>query len=396
MKIPKFLQIVSAMTLWLLLSANGLCDATPSNPGNDKNNFGKPENFLFWTPEQQLAGYRNINQIFPTRVIPDGGYTLELPQRLTDLSATEIEHDGATLTVEDYFSQQKVAGLLVIKDGHIVYERYGLGNNEKSLWVSFSVAKSVTAMLIGAAVKDGYIRSVDDKVTDYLPLLKNSAYDQSTIRNLMQMSSGVEWNEDYADPGSDVNSADWSTRGLYEYLRHKPRVATPGEVFNYNTAETNLAGTLLRSAIGNNLATYLSEKIWKPFGMQTEANWMLSEPGGGETGGCCINATLRDYGRLGLFAMAKGKLADGTQVLPTNWMTDSVEPSKGYPGYGYFWWLNADKSFYAVGIFGQEIHINEEENVVIALHSARKDASIDSDWALQSKLMSALTAAVSD
>ena len=123
---------------------------------------------------------------------------------------------------------------------------------------------------------------------------------------------------------------------------------------------------------------------------------MLSEPGGGETGGCCINATLRDYGRLGLFAMAKGKLADGTEVLPTNWMTDSIEPSKGYPGYGYFWWLNADKSYYAVGIFGQEIHINEEENVVIALHSARKDASIDSDWALQSKLMSALTAAVSD
>ena len=139
-------------------------------------------------------------------------------------------------------------------------------------------------MLVGAAIKDGYIESVNEKVTDYLPRLKNSPYNQATIRNLMQMSSGVQWNEDYSDPESDVNSATWETRSLYEYLRHKPRDVAPGTIFNYNTAETNLLGTLLRSAIGNNLSTYLSNKIWRPFGMSSDANWMLVEPGGGEDG----------------------------------------------------------------------------------------------------------------
>ncbi len=248
-------------------------------------------------------------------------------------------------------------------------------------------------MLIGAAIKDGFIKSVDDKVTDYLPLLKDSSYDQTTIRNLLQMASGVEWNEDYADKEADINQADFDPLGLYEYLRHKPRVAVPGEKFNYNTAETNIAGDLLRSAIGDNLATYLSEKIWKPFGMGADANWMLSEPDGGEQGGCCINATLRDYGRIGLFALNNGQLANGTEVLPKNWMADSTQPSKGYDGYGYFWWLNPDGSFQAVGIFGQAIYVNPEKNVVIALQSARSVASDDDDWALQYGMLSALAQA---
>ena len=140
--------------------------------------------------------------------------------------------------------KHSVAGLLVIKDGHILYERYGLGNTEDSRWISYSVAKSVVSMLFGAAIQDGYIKSVDEKVTEYLPRLKGSSYDQSSIANLLQMASGVQWNEDYADPEFD-------------------------------------------------------------------ASWNLTEPGGGEFGGCCINATLRDYGRIGLFAMANGRLSDG-------------------------------------------------------------------------------------
>jgi len=365
-------------------------EAPVMDPAEDTQHLGPPEKFLFWTPEQQVASYRNINLVFPTRVIPAGGKMLELPEQPVSLGDVEFEVDGKTMTVDEYFLKKNVAGLLVIKDGKIVYERYGLGNTKDSLWVSFSVAKSVTSMLIGAAIKDGYIKSVDEKVTDYLPRLKNSAYDQSTIRNLLQMASGVKWNEDYADPESDVNSGIWDTRGLYKRLRNKPRAAPPGEVFNYNTAETNLAGTLLRAAVGNNQATYLSEKIWKPFGMESDANWMLTEPGGGEQGGCCINATLRDYGRLGLFAMDNGRLADGTQVLPETWMKESTSPSKGYPGYGYFWWLYDDDTYRASGIFGQAIYIDPKENIVIAMHSARAIASNRPDWALQSAFFTAL------
>ncbi len=332
-------QKVAVMTSWLLV-LSGLAFVYAKAPtidsADDAKHLGPPENFLFWTPEQQVASYRNINMIFPTRAVATGRKTLELPEQLRSLGGVEIQVEGRNLTVDDYFLEQNVAGLLVIKDGKTFYERYGLGNTEDSLWVAFSVAKSVTSMLIGAAIQDGYINSVDEKVTDYLPRLKNSAYDQSTIRNVLQMSSGVEWNEDYADPKSDVNTATWDTLSLYEYLRNRPRETVPGEAFNYNTAETNLAGTILRSAIGNNLATYLSEKIWKPFGMESDANWMLTEVGGGEFGGCCINATLRDYGRLGLFAMSNGRLADGTEVLPEGWMAESTAASKGSPGYGYF------------------------------------------------------------
>jgi CubicO group peptidase (beta-lactamase class C family) len=209
------------------------------------------------------------------------------------------------------------------------------------------------------------------------------------------MASGVAWNEDYADPQADINVAVWDTLTLYQFLNKKPRQSAPGETFNYNTAETNLAGNLLRSAIGNNLATYLSEKIWQPYGMEADANWQLVGAGEGEFGGCCINATLRDYGRIGLFALGNGRLADGTRVLPEKWMAESTSPSRAYAGYGYFWWLQEKGSYQASGIFGQAIFVDPQQKVIIALHSARPDASKDADWALENALFKALTRAVS-
>jgi CubicO group peptidase (beta-lactamase class C family) len=386
---------VIVMAVGLLIASAVLAAAPFINPADDAKNFGPPESSLFWTPEQQVAGYRNMDKIFPTRQIKAGTKPLLLPYAEADLDNVEIRYDAGVMTTDEYFEKQSVAGLLVIKDGEIVYERYGLGNTEDSVWGSYSVAKSVTSMLIGAAIRDGYIASVDEKVSDYLPRLKGSSYDQSTIRNVLQMSSGVQWDEDYADPESDINKNGWwSTLGSYEYLKNKPRDSIPGDVFNYNTAETNLAGTLLRSAVGNNLATYLAEKIWRPFGMESDANWVLTEFGGGEWGGCCISATLRDYGRLGLFALANGKLADGRSVLPDDWMTESTSSSKGNPGYGYLWWLHDDGTYSARGIFGQGIYINQAENVVIALHSARPVASSQADKDLQHALYAALTEAL--
>jgi CubicO group peptidase (beta-lactamase class C family) len=381
--------LIFALTIGLggILAAHA---APTLDPAEDQNHLGSPNDFLFWTPEQQVAGYRNIDRVFPVRTVRADGTPYPLPADPRELGGVVISAESTPMTVDEYFERQSVAGLLVIKDGRVVYERYGLGNTERSRWVSFSVTKSVVSMLVGAAIKDGYIESVDEMVSDYLPRLKGSSYDRSSIRDILQMASGVQWNEDYADPASDVNSAQWSTLGLYEYLRHKPRDGEPGEKFNYNTGETNLVGTLLRSAIGNNLSTYLEEKIWRPFGMEADAVWMLSEPGGGETGGCCINATLRDYGRLGLFALRGGVLPDGRQVLPEGWMKESTTPSDGYPGYGYLWWLQEDGDYQAMGIFGQGIYIDPAENVVIALHSARPVASRDEDWALQTALFNAL------
>ena len=383
--------------LAILIAFTGLAAAKAPfiDPADDTKHFGSPQNILFWTPEQQVAGYRNMDRIFPTRRIAASPTPLKLPYRKVELGGVKLAAGDVTMTVDEYFERQNVAGLLIIKDGHIAYERYGLGNTEDSRWISFSVTKSVVSMLVGAAVRDGYIDSVDEAVSDYLPRLKGTPYDDSSIRNVLQMASGVEWDETYADPDSDVNRATYQTLALYDYLAKKPRAAESGKQFNYNTAETNLVGTLLRSAIGNNLATYLEHKIWWPFGMEADAYWTLTEQGGGEFGGCCINATLRDFGRLGLFALAEGRVGD-TSVMADGWMDDSTTPSSAYDGYGYLWWLSGAGSYRATGIFGQGICIHPEENVVVALQSARSVASATQDWALQGALCHAIASYLRD
>ena len=363
---PKLAIALGAIVFCMALP--GHAGAPYVDPADDAKHFGPPTRFLFWTPKQKVAGFRNIASIFATRTIRAGDEALPLPAARRQVRRLTYRVDGATFDLNDFMAHNHVVGLIALKDGVVRLERYAAGNDENSLWVSFSVAKSVVSMLVGAAIADGYIASVDEPVTDYLPRLKGSAYDETSIRDLLQMASGVAWNEDYADPESDVNNLPPSLVDLYRMLRDKPRVAAAGEAFNYNTAETNLVGALLRAAIGNNLATYVEHKMWVPFGMQADANWMTHGVGGGELGGCCISATLRDYARIGLFALAAGVLADGTRVLPEGWMRSSTEPSRAFPGYGYLWWLEGGP-YSALGIFGQTIFVDPVRNVVIVTHS---------------------------
>ena len=391
--IKKTLKIVPALLLI------GACSQDAHHEGSsadtDEANFGEPANILFWNFEEKVAGFRNIDKFGRIRDVPAGNKPYPLPKADFSLGSVEFEFRDETWTVERYIEHHKVAGLLVVKDGAIVFEQYALGNTVDSRWISFSVAKSVTSMLVGAALHDGYIGSIDDKITDYVPQLKNSSYEQSSIRNVLQMSSGVEWDEGYADPESDINQVPWETLQMYEYLRRKPRSTAPGEKFNYNTAETNLVGNVVRSAIGNNLSTYLSEKIWKPFGMEQDAYWVLTEFGGGEFGGSSLNATLRDFARLGLFALNDGVLPDGTRVLPEGWMADSVSPTSGSEDYGYLWWLRGRGEYAASGIFGQSIHISPTHKVIIAQHSARDAAKDPDDKALELAMFRALVDAAS-
>jgi CubicO group peptidase (beta-lactamase class C family) len=337
-----------------------------------------------------------MDRLVPVRWVRAGEYPLLLPEKPVDLGSVPIAEGRDGMTVGDYLEQKSVAGLLVIKHGNIVFERYRLGNNAQSRWLSYSVTKSVVSMLVGAAIEDGYIESVDEKVTDYLPRLKGSGYEDASIKNILQMASGVEWDETYADPEADINQVSWDTLELYDYLASKKGIDQPGQRFNYNTAETNLVGTLLRSAIGNNLSVYLEEKIWRPFGMESDASWNLTEEGGGEFGGCCINATLRDYGRLGLFALNNGRLLSGQRVLPKEWIRDSITPSAGNSEYGYLWWLGEEGVFAASGIFGQAILVYPAQNLVIAMHSARPDASKAEDWDLQAEMFRAIVRALEE
>ena len=340
-----------------------------------------PKNILFWNTEQKLHGFKNMEDIFPTRLIRKSKNPYSLTYEPRSLDDLKYKYKGKKYSLEDYIQAFKVAGLIVIRDGKILHESYNFGNNEESKWVSFSVTKSVTSMLLGAAMKDGFINSVNDPIVSYLPQLKNSHYDRVSIKQILHMSSGVDWNEDYNDPSSDVSIASaYNSLKLYNYLRTLGTSSEPGAKFNYNTAETNLIGGLVRSATSYNLSNYLEQKIWQPFGMEFDAYWVLDYDHKEELGGCCINATLRDYARIGIFAMNNGILENGINVLPREWMQQSTSPSPNLEYYGYQWWLDGSNynSFYADGIFGQFIWIDPDSKTVVAMHSAREDADVSS------------------
>ena len=358
------------LTVMLVACSAVADDAAMIAELQEKLRNGPVSSLLFFSQEERRVTFKSIDQLYPTRKIKAGAVASPLGERPTDLAAVTYELDDVQYTMADFLQMPYNKGLLVVQDGDVLFERYAPGNDRSTPWMSFSVAKSVTSMLIGAAIRDGYIASVDEPVANYLPRLRGTPYEASTIRNVLQMASGVAWNEDYNDPDSDVAKAG-AANGLplVNYLSQLPRQADPGEVFNYSTGETNLVGEILRAAIGNNASTYLTHKIWQPFGMESDATWMTSGVGGVETGGCCINATLRDYARIGLFAMSGGVLADGTRVLPENWMAESIAPSKGYEGYGYLWWPDGDGAYSARGIFQQQIYINPAQRLVIAVHS---------------------------
>jgi CubicO group peptidase (beta-lactamase class C family) len=350
----------------------------PVYPPNDPNaQFGSPDSLLFWTQSQQQVGYRNMDRIYPTRTISRTASTphdvFAMPATPTDLSALRYTYQGATYSLDQFIERNKVAGLLVVKNGAIVLERYNFGHSATSKWTSFSVAKSIVSLLTGAAVLDGYL-TPEDRVTQYFPELRNTAYDGVTIRHLLQMSSGARWIEDYDDPQSDIGRLGAVVResgraGLLQYLGGLPRAAAPGSRFNYSTGETYLLGVLLQTAVQRNLSTYLSEKVWSRFSMESDAFWMINEKDEFELAGCCLSATLRDYGRIGLFALRNGVLPNGVAILPSDWMQQSTTPAPTTAEYGYLWWLTGSGNYAASGIFGQTIQIYPQQNLIIVMHS---------------------------
>ena len=277
------------------------------------------------------------------------------------------------LDLDAFLAAQRSAALLVLHDGRLRLERYGLDFDAKGRWTSFSVAKSITSMLVGAALHDGHIRSMDDKVSDYIPQMKGSAYDDVSIRQLLTMTSGVRWNEDYGDPGSDVarfnrHKPEEGVDALVSYLRRLPREATPGTRWHYSTGETNLVGILVSQATKKPLATYLSEKVWVPAGMEQKATWILSKTGQ-EISGCCIQAASRDFARFGQFIL-NGAAVGGKSIVPDGWLeqatTTRVPIGQPGRGYGYQWWTYDSGAFTARGIFGQGIFIDPQRKLVIA------------------------------
>ena len=379
----------AAVALAGLLGGN-LLSAAPANPPLPPGGAA----ILAWTPEQQAFGYKNMEKIAPVRLIKRGKTVHPLPLASVQIDPT-FSDGGKSYNTESYMREFRASGVLVIKNGKILLERYGLGRSPQERWTSFSVAKSVTSTLIGAAIKDGKIKSLDDRVTLYIPELKGSAYDDVTVRQLITMTSGVKWNESYTDPNSDVAKEGLSilepgVNPVVSYMRRLPREAAPGAKFVYKTGETDLAGILLSNAVGEPLAQYLSDKVWRPYGMEQDGIW-VEDVAGHERGGCCISMTLRDYGRMGQFMLEHG-VADGHEVLPAGWTEDATARHVADPPYGYFWWI-VPGGYEAEGIFGQTLSIFPEDHLVVVINSAWPAAWSEGIDAVRKKYVAALRAA---
>ena len=301
--------------------------------------FPTNRDVLFWKESQRDAAFRALDRLpvlAKHRVISAGNAPSALPPG---------PPLNLGLDVDAYMQGQRSAALLVLHKGQVRLERYGLGFDAGGRWTSFSVAKSFTSTLVGAAVRDGHIKSMDDKVSDYIQEMKGSAYDDVSIRQLLTMTSGIRWNEDYSDPQSDVaqfnnHQPEEGMDAAVSYLRKLPRAAPAGTRWLYSTGETNLVGILVSRATGKPLSTYLSEKIWVPAGMEQQATWILSKTGQ-EISGCCIQAATRDFARFGQFILG-GARANGQSIVADDWLPQATTARTGINmpgrGYGYQWW----------------------------------------------------------
>lgn len=350
-------------------------------------------------PEDQVRLFRATDRIFPSRLIAHGPRVRDLPSAPRSLEGLRIASNGQSYDYYDYISRNRVAGVIVLQGGRIAVERYELGNGPESRWVSMSVAKSISTTLVGAAIRDGYIAGVSAPLTDYLPALRGTSYEGTSIRELLQMTSGVRWDDTHTDPASDRRrmlelQIEQQPAAILRYVASRPRVAPPGTVWNYSTGETHVVGALLHAATGRWLSDYLSERIWVPYGMEADASWWLESPGGLEIAGAGISATLRDYARFGLF-MQSGGFIEGKPVLPEGWVAEATS-SRLLNGsrldYGYMWWpvpspdgTFADLAFSARGIFGQYLYVNPAAEIVIAVVCARSkpkgaEVIVDNDF----------------
>ena len=421
MKKKKWLNSLLLLALFVSITQGCRKD---NNPVTEEL-IGKAEDLLNLPPECQPGTYRNMDKLFNTRTIHRGGQVFALPRAANMLTSVTYSPDGVNqYDIDEFIARNRVTGLLIIKNGEIALEKYAQGNTETSRWTSFSVAKSVTSTLIGMAVKDGIISDIHDQVTQYLPQMAGTAYDGVTIKNLLQMSSGVYWNEDYSDPESQIGALfqvvlESKPGGIIELLSGLERIAEPGTMFIYSSGETFLEGEVLRAALGGeSLCSYLERKIWSKMGMEADAYWILESPDGSEFGGGNISMTLRDYGRLGMLMLNNGVI-NGEALLPDGWVHEASHPLPDSPqcgygmlyslspdpsyypaGYGYNWWLMPDtdwgawdylsdqevwgeyaisvtnqkftylkEAFNAIGLFGQFIHINPQENIVAVVWS---------------------------
>lgn len=318
------------------------------------------------------------------------GKTIDLPKHYS--------FEGHTKSVEDFFTETDTTALLVLKDGQIVMERYALTGGPDVHWISWSMSKSFVSALVGIAVHEGHIRSIEDPISDYIPVPKGSAYHGVSIKNVLQMSSGARWNEDYSDPSCDVfrlAAAMGGAMSLEEFVAGMATESPPGTVCRYNSGETQALGMLLAYATKRTLSDYMQEKLFEPLGMNAAGYWLVDKTGK-EMAFAGLNLIARDFIKIGELYRNDG-VWNGQQVVPAAWVKASITadaphllPGKPWLsdhtlpfGYGYQWWLPAgqDGEFTALGIYNQVVYGDRSKGVVIYKQSANRAYGTSKDEA---------------
>ena len=339
----------------------------------------------------QHQKFNRVYELFPTsNLAPSNNPSSFEIESMIELPNSFV-YESRSVDVNEYLDRTDVSALLILKDGKIRYENYWLTGGREVKWISMSVGKSFVSALIGIALDQGHIKSIQDPVTIYVPQLKDSAYDGVSIKDILQMSSGASWNEDYGDPNSDINR---SVRifalggSLDEFAASLTNENEPGTFNRYNSTDTQVLGMLLREATGTSVTEFMQKMLWDPIGAEDNAYWLLdSENMEVAYGG--LNATARDYAKLGELYRLRGRM-NNKQIIPEKWVDESVRPDaphlmpgenpmSDYPlGYGYQWWIPDESGDYmAIGVYNQFIYVSPKNNSVVVQLAANKIYGVD-------------------
>jgi CubicO group peptidase (beta-lactamase class C family) len=332
---------------------------------------------------EQVENFRRMSTIYPVRVIRRSSSPSPLLAGPAAPLPEAFAFEGRSLDTARFLAEMETTGLIVIRDGRAEFEDYWLGNDASTQAIGWSVSKSFVSALIGIAVGDGAIASIEDPVTRYAPELAGGAYDGVRLKDVLQMSSGARWNEDYSDPNSDIADYGRAMNGgsLDAFAAARVRECAPGTFNRYNSTDTHVLGMVLRRATGGSLAEYLRDRLWQPLGMEADGFWMV-DGAGAEMAGVGLNAVLRDYARLGCCYL-NGGAWNGAQIVPRAWVQASVTPDAPHLrpgarasaerslGYGYQWWVPDDSGAYsAIGVYNQFVWVDPATRTVVAKTSA--------------------------
>ena len=344
-----------------------------------------------FTGAEQYENFNRLAEIYPVTTMPASAEPFQFDEGLKVTLPNSFSYKGKSVDTQAFLEETDTSAVLVLKDGKVRYERYMLTGGRDVNWLSMSVAKSFISTGVGIAVDEGKI-DIDKPITDYVPSIKGSAYDNVRVKDVLQMSSGAAWNEDYSDPNSDVMRMGkiMAVGGsLDEFVATLTREKEPGTWNHYNSTDTQALGMLLARATGQSVTEYLNQKLWQPLGMESPGYWLVDDHGVEMAFGG-LNATARDYAKLGELYRLKGRW-NGKQIVSERWVHDAthadaphLQPSAHpeFPvGYGYQWWIPDGEvgEFTAIGVYNQFVYVDPSRNVVIVKLSANSDYGTSQD-----------------